>query len=199
VPTALRHLFGFLFQLGYFGPFFMGMMDSSFLFLPFGNDLLLAGLVARHHEGYWLYVLSATCGSTTGVFLLDLAARRAGETGVQKVAGKRRFAYLKRKIGENGAMAIAVGGLAPPPFPFTMAVGITSALGYPRKWLLAAVAASRGVRFLLIGYLAIRFGRAILGIANSAPFRWTMSGFAILCVAGSVWSIGKWMRRGGSR
>jgi membrane protein YqaA with SNARE-associated domain len=197
VPTALRHLFGFLLQLGYFGPFVMGMMDSSFLFLPFGNDLLVAGLVARHHEGLWLYVLSATCGSTTGVFLLDLVARRAGEAGVQKVAGTRRFNYLKRKIGENGGKAITVGGLAPPPFPFTMVVGVTSALGYPRKRLLAIVAASRATRFLIVGYLAIRFGRVILEIANSAPFRWTMSGFAILCAVGSVWSIRKWLKRGG--
>jgi membrane protein YqaA with SNARE-associated domain len=84
VPTALRHLFAFLLQLGYFGPFVMGMMDSSFLFLPFGNDLLVAELVARHHDGYWLYVLSAACGSTTGVFLLDLVARRAGEAACRR-------------------------------------------------------------------------------------------------------------------
>ena len=173
----------------------MGAMDSSFLFLPFGNDLLVTALVARHHEGYWLYVLSATCGSTIGVFFLDLVARRAGEVGVQKVAGERRFAYLKRKISENGALALAVGGLAPPPFPFTMVVGVTSALAYPRLKLLGVVAASRAVRFLILGYLAIRFGRVIMQVANSAPFRWTVSGFAVVCVAGSAWSIRKWFRR----
>lgn len=177
----------------------MGLMDSSFLFLPFGNDLLVVGLVARHHEGYWLYVLSATCGSTLGVFLLDLAARKAGETGVQKVAGARRFEYLKRKIGENGGKAIAVGCLSPPPFPFTMLVATTSALGYPRRQLLAIVAATRAARFLILGYLAIRFGRTILRVANSAPFRWTMIGFVVLCIAGSVWSIRKWVKRGGEK
>lgn len=175
----------------------MGVMDSSFLFLPFGNDLLVVGLVARHHEGYWFYVLSAICGSTTGVFLLDLVARNAGEAGVQKVAGAKRFAYLKRKIGENGWLAIAIGCLAPPPFPFTMVVGTTSALGYPRIRLLATVAASRGLRFLILGYLAIRFGRVILEIANSAAFRWTMIAFAVFCVAGSVLSIRKWVKRSG--
>jgi hypothetical protein len=76
-------------------------------------------------------------------------------------------------------------------------VGVTSALGYLRKRLLATVAASRAARFLIVGYLAIRFGRVILEIANSAAFRWTMSGFAILCAAGSVWSIRKWVKRGG--
>ena len=42
----LTPLVRFVVQLGYFGPFVMGIMDSSFLVLPFGNDLLVVGLVA---------------------------------------------------------------------------------------------------------------------------------------------------------
>ena len=175
----------------------MGIMDSSFLFLPFGNDLLVVGLVARHHENYWIYVLSAACGSTMGVFLLDLVARKVGEAGVQKIAGQNSFERLKKKIGENGGKAIALGCLLPPPFPFTMLVATNSALGYPRKQLLAIVAVCRGVRFLILGYLALRFGRWILRVFDSAPFRWSMIAFAVLCLAGSVWSIRKWARRGG--
>jgi membrane protein YqaA with SNARE-associated domain len=173
----------------------MGIMDSSFLFLPFGNDLLVVGLVARHHEGYLLYVLSAVCGSTLGVLLLDLVARKGGEAGVQKVAGQKRFEYLKRKIAERGGAAIVVGCLAPPPFPFTMVVATNSALGYPRKRLLLTVAVSRAVRFLILGWLAIKFGRTILRIANSEPFKWAMIGFIVLCIIGSVFSILKWVRR----
>src|SRR5882757_1031087 len=173
----------------------MGILDSSFLFVPFGNDLLVVGLVARHHEGYLLYVLSAACGSACGAFLIDLVARKVGEAGVQKVAGHSRFEYLKRKIGEKGGRALVLGCLAPPPFPFTMVVATTSALGYPRRKLLVTVAVARAARFLILGYLAIRFGRHILRVANSEPFRWTMIGFAILCVAGSAFSIAKWIRR----
>lgn len=196
LSSFFRHLLRLLFHLGYFGPLVMGAMDSSFLFLPFGNDLLVIALTARHHEGYLLYVLSAACGSTLGVFVLDLAARKAGEEGLQKVAGKSRFEYLKRKIGESGTKAIAIGCLAPPPFPFTMVIAANSALGYPRKKLLTTVAIARAIRFLIIGYLAIRFGRIIIRIANSAGFRWTMMGFVVICIAGSVFSIWKWVKRG---
>jgi membrane protein YqaA with SNARE-associated domain len=190
-----RQFIALIFHLGYFGPFVMGILDSSFLFIPFGNDLLVVALVARHHQGYLVYVVSAACGSACGAFLVDLIARKAGETGVQKVAGRSRFEYLKRKIGEKGGRAIVLGCLAPPPFPFTMVVATTSALGYPRKKLVAIVAAARAARFLILGYLAIRFGRHILRIAGSEPFRWTMIVFVILCVAGSVLSIAKWVRR----
>jgi membrane protein YqaA with SNARE-associated domain len=195
VAVILFQFVELLFRLGYFGPFLMGLLDSSFLFLPFGNDLLVVALVARHHQGYLLYVLSAVCGATSGTFLLDLVARKAGEAGVQKVAGNSRFEYLKKKIGEKGGRAIVVGCLAPPPFPFTMVVATTSALGYPRKKLLALVAAARAARFLILGYLAIRFGRQILSIANSQPFRWTMIVFVVICVVGSALSIAKWVRR----
>jgi membrane protein YqaA with SNARE-associated domain len=174
----------------------MGVMDSSFLFLPFGNDILVVALVARHHEGYLLYVLSAVCGSTLGVFLLDLIARKIGEEGIQGVAGKKRFDYLKHKIGERGGIAIVVGCLAPPPFPFTMVVATSSALGYPRLRLLMAVALSRGARFLILGFLALKFGRAIIRFADSTPFRWTMGVFIAFCVMGSVLSVMKWVKRG---
>jgi membrane protein YqaA with SNARE-associated domain len=177
----------------------MGVMDSSFLFLPFGNDLLVVGLVARHHGGWPLYVVSAVCGSTLGVFLLDLIARKSGEAGVQKVAGPKRFEYLKKKIGEHGGAAVALGSIAPPPFPFTMVVAVNSALGYPRQRLLWTVAAARALRFVILSLLAIKFGRTILHIANSEGFKWTMIAFSILCIAGSVFSIMKWVRRGGKK
>jgi membrane protein YqaA with SNARE-associated domain len=177
----------------------MGVMDSSFLFLPFGNDLLVVALVARNHHAWPLYVVSAVCGSTLGVFLLDLVARKSGEAGVQKVAGQKRFDYLRKKIGERGGVAVALGCIAPPPFPFTMVIAVNSALGYPRRRLLWTVAAARAVRFIILSLLAIQFGRAILHIANSDAFKWTIIVFTLLCLVGSVFSIVKWVRRGGKK
>ena len=174
----------------------MGVMDSSFLLLPLGNDLVVVSLVVRNHAGYPWYVLAAVCGAVAGTFLLDVVARRIGETGVQRVAGKRRFDYLKRKIGEKGGFAVALACLSPPPFPYTAVVSTVCALGYPRKKLLAIVGSARAVRFLILGALAIRYGRQIIRIANSAPFRWTMFFFVFVCIAGSVFSLIKWFHRG---
>jgi membrane protein YqaA with SNARE-associated domain len=190
-----HYLLRFLFHLGYLGPFVMGIFDSSFLFLPFGNDLLIVALTARHHNLYLIYVVSAVCGSTLGVFLLDLVARRIGEEGVTRVAGERRFAMLKSKIGKYGGKALVTGSLAPPPFPFTMVVAVNSALGYPRKRLLILVALSRAVRFLILGALAIKFGRAIIHLANSAGLKYFMYCFTAICLAGSVASITTWVRK----
>ncbi|MBV9301971.1 MAG: hypothetical protein JOY62_02675 [Acidobacteriaceae bacterium] len=184
-----------LFQLGYAGPIVMGVLDSSFLFLPFGNDLLIVGLIARHHQGFIVYVLAAGCGSVIGVWLLDLVARKIGEEGIQKVAGPKRFTYLKRKIGEKGGRALVLGCLAPPPFPFTMVVATNSALGYPKARLLFIVWLARIVRFTLIGLLALKFGPAILRIANTPAFKWSMAVFIVICTVGSALSITNWVRK----
>jgi membrane protein YqaA with SNARE-associated domain len=196
VNHILRLLIHIVFRLNYFGPFVMGVMDSSFLLLPLGNDLVVVSLVIRNHHGYPWYVLAAVAGAVTGTFLLDLVARHIGETGVQHVAGQRRFEYLKKKIGQKGGYAVAVACLSPPPFPFTAVISTVSALSYSRKKLLIIVGFSRAIRFLILGWLAIRYGKWILRVANSAPFKWTMLIFVGVCVVGSVFSLLKWFRRG---
>jgi membrane protein YqaA with SNARE-associated domain len=175
----------------------MGVMDSSFLFLPFGNDLLVVAFVARNHDGWPFYVLSAVCGSTLGVFFLDLVARKAGEAGIQKIAGQRRFESLKKRFEKHGAWGVALACLSPPPFPFTMVIAVSSALGYPKPKLFGTVAISRAVRFIILSRLAARYGRRILGIMNTPQFKWAMIAFTMLCLAGSVFSVMKWVK--GSR
>jgi membrane protein YqaA with SNARE-associated domain len=195
----LRLLLHILFKLNYLGPFVMGIMDSSFLLLPLGNDLVVISLVVRNHRGYPWYVLAAVCGAVTGTLLLDLVARRIGEAGVQRVAGNRRFEYLKKKIGQRGGYAVAVACLSPPPFPYTAVVCTVCALDYPRGKLLGIVAGARALRFLILGALAIHYGRVILRVANSEPFKWTMGIFVFLCIGGSVFSLIKWFRSGKNR
>lgn len=170
-------------------------MDSSFLVFPFGNDLLVVALVAHNHRGYLLYVLTAACGSTAGVFLLDLVARKLGEEGIQKVTGPDRFNYLKKKIGQRGGFAVVLACIAPPPFPFSPVIATNSALGYPRHKLLLLVACTRAARFLILGFLAIHYGSAIMRIIKSDDFKWAMVGFIVVCVVGSVFSIVNWVRK----
>ncbi|MGH9615965.1 MAG: YqaA family protein [Acidobacteriaceae bacterium] len=191
---AFRPFLHFLFQLGYFGPFVLGILDSSFLVLPFGNDLLVVGLIAHHHAGFAFYVLSAACGSTIGALLLAGVSRKFGEEGIEKVAGKKRFESLKKRIGERSGVAVAIGCLAPPPFPFTMVIAAASALGYS-LWRVAIINfVCRVVRFAVLGVLAIQFGTAILRIAKSPAFVWSMIAFIALCLIATGFSIWHWVR-----
>ena len=190
---GFRPFLHFLFHIGYLGPFVLGILDSSFLILPFGNDLLVVGLIAHHHARFIFYVLSAACGSTVGVILLSKVARKFGEQGIRKVAGKKQFDRLKHRIGDRSGVAVAIGCLAPPPFPFTMVIAACSALGYS-LWRIAVINfVCRAIRFTVLGLLAIKFGTAILRVAKSPAFVWTMVVFIALCLIASAFSIWHWV------
>jgi len=51
----------------------MSALDSSFLVLPFGNDLLLIALVSSNRDSLiWIaYVIVSAVGSVVGVFFVD--------------------------------------------------------------------------------------------------------------------------------
>jgi membrane protein YqaA with SNARE-associated domain len=156
-------------------------------------------LTARNHDRLLLYVLAAATGSTIGVFLLDLVCRKGGEEGLKRLVKPKLLDYLNRQMTEHAAAALIVSCLAPPPFPFGASIAAASAFQYPRRRLLVLVLVARAVRFSLVGWAAIYFGRGILRIVNSTQFLWFMGGFIALCVMGSAVSIIHWVRIGRSR
>jgi membrane protein YqaA with SNARE-associated domain len=185
-----------LLRMGPFGPLVLGIADSSFLFLPFGNDILLVVLIARNHHLAYEYVPMAAVGSVIGIFLLDLVARKGGEAGLEKIIkNKKRFDYLKKKMDERAAYMITLACVAPPPFPFTPVIAAASAFEYPRPKLLGVAFVARLVRFSIVAVLATIFGREILSVVKSSAFFWTMVGFIVLCAAGSAYSIYGWVQR----
>jgi membrane protein YqaA with SNARE-associated domain len=191
----LSTLFGFLFRIGYFGPLLMGVLDSSFLVLPFGNDLVIVGLVAQNPRGAPWYILSAACGSTLGALALALVSRKLGEEGLRKFAGEGRTEKLKNRIGHHAGIAVAVAGLAPPPFPFTTVIAAASAVDYPLWRILAVNFCARAVRFTVLSWLAMKYGRGVMRIAKTAPFEWSMAVFILLCLIASAFSIWRWLRK----
>ncbi len=184
----------FLISLGYFGPLLMGILDSSFLVLPFGNDLLLVYMVAQKHHGAPWYVLAAATGSTIGAWTLALVARKLGKDGICKLAGEKQFNRLQKRLNHRASVAIAVGALAPPPFPYTIVVAAASALDQSLPEILITNFVARAVRFAILAYLAMRFGAGILKVLGSDPFRWSVEGFTVLCLVLSGLSIWKWVR-----
>jgi membrane protein YqaA with SNARE-associated domain len=191
----LSSFLSFLFHIGYFGPLVMGILDSSFLVLPFGNDLLVLGLVAQHPRGTPWYVLSAACGSTIGAAILALISHKLGEEGLRRIAGEKRYEKLKRRIGTHSGAAVAVAGLAPPPFPFTTVIATVSAFDYSLWRILLINFVTRAARFAVLSVLALKFGKQVLRIAQSSPFEWGMAIFIALCLIASGFSVWHWLRK----
>jgi membrane protein YqaA with SNARE-associated domain len=175
----------------------LGILDSSFLFAPLGNDVLMVAVTARHRNIPLMlyYAGMSTIGSVLGCFLVDVIFRKAGENGLEKHLPKRRLEYVKRKVTNNAAWALVVASIAPPPFPFTPFVMAASALQYPRKRMLAITGAARMFRFTVLGVLAYFYGKRILKWADSDVVQWILIGLVVLCTVGSIASVIGWIRR----
>src|SRR3954465_8076310 len=197
----MRHLtqalLALFWKFGGLGLVVLGILDSSFLFAPLGNDLLVVAMSARRHSVLLMlyYAAMSTIGSVLGCLLVDVIFRKAGEKGLEKHLPKRRLEYVKRKVTANAAWALVIASIAPPPFPFPPFVMAAAALQYPRKRMLAVTAAARMVRFTGLGVLAYFYGKRILKWADSDVVQWVLIGLVVGCVIGSVVSVIGWIKR----
>jgi undecaprenyl-diphosphatase len=191
-----HRMFVFFRGLGALGLFLLGVGDSSFLFVPLSNDLLLIALVSGNRDSWhWIaFTLAASLGSMVGVLLVDLVMRKAGEEGLEKFVGPKKLEKLKKKVGDRGAWAVFLAALLPPPFPFTAVVAAASALQTARRGMLLAVLSGRLIRFTIESVLALYFGRRLLRYLRSEVVEYFVYALIAVAIVGSILTIHQWLR-----
>jgi membrane protein YqaA with SNARE-associated domain len=197
IASTTRWVLRFFMRLGLFGLFLMSALDSSFLVLPFGNDLLLIALVSSHRNSLiWIaYIIVSAIGSVVGVIFVDLIMRKAGEAGLERFVSRKQIDKLKAKLENKAGVTVFVATLIPPPFPFTPAVMTASALQSPRGELLIAVFLGRLVRFGIEAVLALYFGRQLIAFMNSDVVTYIVYALIGIAVILSTLSLMRWLKR----
>lgn len=187
----------FFLRLGIFGLFLLSALDSSFLVLPFGNDVLLIALVSSDPGSLkWIsYVLVSALGSIVGVFVIDLIMRKAGEKGLEHFISARKIEKFKAKMENKAGITVFLATMLPPPFPFTPVVMTASALQTPKTKLLGAVFAGRLVRCTVEALLALYFGRKLIAYINSDVVTYFVYGLIAVAAVLSTLSLITWLRR----
>lgn len=187
----------FFLRLGILGLFLLSALDSSFLVLPFGNDLLLIALVSSGKSSVkWIaYVLVSALGSLVGVFVVDVLMRKAGEKGLEHFLSPQKIEKFKKKIETKAGVTVFVATVLPPPFPFTPVVMTASALQCSRGKLFGAVFVGRLVRFTIEALLALYFGRQMIAFIRSDVVQYVVYGLIGLAVVLSTLSLLTWLRR----
>ncbi len=173
-------------HFGGFGILALSFLDSSPLFVPLGNDLMMIAMVAHNHSLLVYYALMATAGSVLGCLVVDVLSRKGGEKGFEKTVSRRKFDFLRRLMKRKAAWALGTASLLPPPFPFTAVVAGAAAFQYPRKQLLLVVFFGRLMRFILEGVLAIYLSHGLLRLARSPIAGCFAIGLILISVFGSV-------------
>lgn len=191
----LTELANFFLSLGGFGLVLLGTLDSSFLFTPLGNDLLVVLMTTQHPQRMPYYAAMAALGSTLGTWITESLSRKGGEAGLEGRVSKRRLEYVQRQVSKRAGLVLFVVCLMPPPFPFTVFIIVAAALQYPRWKLLTIVGAGRLSRFVIEGLLAVHYGNRILSIAKTPALQAVIFGLVIISIGGSAWSIYSWVKR----
>jgi membrane protein YqaA with SNARE-associated domain len=190
-------IFRFFRRLGAVGLFIFSVLDSSFLVLPFGNDLLLIGLTSADRSGLsWIaYVIAAAAGSVVGVLLVDVIMRKTGEKGLQRFVKPKTIEELKQKMQDKAGVTLFITTVLPPPFPFTPVIMTASALQYPRTKLLGVVFLGRLIRYTIEAILALYFGRKLIRYMNSDTFAYFVYVMIGVAVVASALSVMRWFSR----
>lgn len=177
IETVLTRLSEYFIALGPLGLFTVALLDSTFVPLPSSADALMLLLTTANPRWMVLYASLATAGSTIGCIILYYISRRAGSRALKRFSPAKQQ-RVKDWIDRYDVLSVIVASLMPPPFPFKVFVITAGVFRFSLPRFVLAIAGGRMFRFLLEGYLAIRYGTQAKQIL-AQYYPWIGSGLAL--------------------
>lgn len=184
-------------HLGALGLFAVAVVDSSVipLRLPGSTDLLLLWLVA-HSGNPWFLAAMAISGSLLGGYITWSVGRRGGETALQRHVPARILKLVVGWVEHHPVLAVFLPAVLPPPIPLSPFVLASGALGVSRNRFLVVFGTARSLRYSLITWLGVVYGRHVIRLWSGTLQRWSgpiLWVFGAMLVAGMC--IGLWKVR----
>lgn len=160
-----------LFQLGGFGLFFFGILDSLPLPIFAGTDILIAILAASHRSPWYEFAVVATAGSLIGAFITFRLARRAGFAYLHSRFGSGQVPIILRLFQrwDTGALVAAT---VIPFFPASVFFAAAGASNYPIRKYFTIVLLCRAMRYSLLAALADHYGSHFTCIVQHPAQYW---------------------------
>jgi len=165
ITGGLTKLSRYLVSFGPFGLLAIAFLDSVLIPMPGGVDAVLLLLSASRPSWMLIYVAAAVIGSTAGCVVLYYISRKAGHRALARFSASKQK-RVKDWIDRYDALSVMVASLLPPPFPFKLFVVSAGVFRLNLLRFTLAVAGGRTFRYLLLGYLAARYGEHAKEILN---------------------------------
>jgi membrane protein YqaA with SNARE-associated domain len=185
VQSFIKGVYGFALSLGGPGLFIVAFLDSSFISLPQINDLLVVLMVVRNKALMPYYAAMATLGSVAGCYVLYLIAERGGEAFLKK---RLKAGHIDRALAlyrRRGVLALMIPAILPPPAPFKLFVLMAGVAEVRPLQFVLAIAVARGMRYLVLGALAMWYGDVALELMRTRG-RSIAVWVAVIIVAGAA-------------
>ena len=173
LPPWLAHLGGL-------GLFAVAIVDSSIIPLPLpgSTDLLLLWLIA-HRGNPFLLALIAISGSLVGGYTTWLIGRKGGEAALRRYVPARLLGRVVVWVKNHPVLAVFLPAVLPPPIPLSPFVLASGALSVSRSRFLLAFGAARTLRYSLIAWLGVAYGRHVVRLWTGTLQKWSTP---LLCI-----------------
>ena len=187
MKSFIAWIYGFALAIGGPGLFAIAFLDSSFVSLPQINDVLVVLMVTQHKAWMPYYAAMATLGSIAGCYVIYDLAKRGGEAFLTRRVRAGRTERALALYERHGLLALMVPALLPPPAPFKLFVLMAGVAKVPRLKFVAAIAVARGVRYLVLGALAIWYGDLALELMRTRGREVALWLAGLLVLAAVAW------------
>jgi membrane protein YqaA with SNARE-associated domain len=184
VSGHLEALGKFIATFGAPGLFVICVLDSTFVPLPSSADALLIFLSMTNPHFMLFYVFLAVLGSTFGCVILYYISRRAGRRALGKFSAAKQK-RVKDWIDQYDMLSVLVACILPPPFPLKLFVVTAGVFRFSLVRFAAAIIIGRTIRFLFLGYFAIRYGTQAMQILQKY-YPWIGLALVVLIIVGFV-------------
>lgn len=186
--------FRWVVHLGAPGVFAVSLIDATVipLAIPGSTDLLLLWIIAHGGDPY-LLVGCGVAGSLIGGYTTWRLGKKGGKAAIERYVPPRLQDRVRNWAQKHPMLAVFLPAILPPPiplWPFLLAAG---ALGASWQRFLTAFGAGRLLRYGVVGWLAVLYGRKMIHLWAttldkwSAPILWTFVGLTVIGFAYSFW------------
>ncbi len=207
-PAAAKHAVShahhsllphWLTQLGGLGLFAVAIFDSSPIPLPLpGSTDLLLLLLVSHRGNPFLLASCAIAGSAIGGFSTWSTGRKGGKALMERSVPARFRNRIEQWTNQHSLLSVMLPALLPPPIPLTPFLLAAGALGVSRRRFLVAYNGARLVRYSLVSWAGVVYGRRVVRwwtntLAGwSGVIEWT---FVVALIAAIVFGIWRYRRQ----
>jgi membrane protein YqaA with SNARE-associated domain len=171
---------------GAIGLLVLSFVDSGLMPLPEAADFLVVTMGIAHPSVLPLYVLAATLGSVGGCVFLYFIAAKGGHAFLERRLGAARSAQIRARFEKYEFVTLLVTSMLPPPTPFKAFI-LTAGVVEVSPWKFGlAIGIGRLIRYGVEGYLAIRYGDAVLTWIKAHGLQlgmWVLIGAAAVTLA----------------
>jgi len=166
--------------------------DGAFLGLPV--DAVVAGYIYHDPAHLMFYSVMAAAGSAVGSSVMYLIGYLGGETLLRKRMSTEKYEKFHQSFDKHEFWALMFPAMLPPPTPFKVFVLAAAVAEMRYVSFLGAILIGRFIRFLILGFLTIRFGPQVVQFMSVMVKKHYIAVLITIAVAGILWLV---MRRRG--